>query len=96
MHYCFNIKGTYARIYDSNKWKLKSKMMVIDEIYDKNREFVEENMNNFVKNLDKTHADVQQRWLDIEETSDKIKKIKDDLQLLLNNEKEMIIKTNQD
>lgn len=93
--YINNKKDKYAMVFDGDKWILECKTTVIEGIYDKNREYVEEKMDDFVRSLDQSRINALKRWLDTEETSDKIKKIKDDLRRLLYNEKELITKTSQ-
>ena len=63
-------------------------------MYDTNKEYVEEQLEEFIKNLDRSRINSLKRWLDTDNSNPndpKIKKIKDELKLLLYNEKERIV-----
>ena len=92
--YINNMKDKYAMIYDGNKWILKLKTNIIDNIYDTNKEYVEENLDEFVKSLNRSQINALNRWLATDETDEKILRIKDEIKMLLYNEKEIAIKNN--
>lgn len=90
--YINNIKDKYAMIYDGTRWILRTKDNVIEDIYDTNKDFVDERMDDFIESLDESRINALKRWLDTDDSSEKIKKIKEDIKLLLYNEKEKVIK----
>lgn len=90
--YSRNLKDKYAMIHDGERWQSKLKSDVIDEIYGFNRDYVEENLEEFLKSLDDSRKKSLKRWLALDDTDDKIKKIRDEIRLLLYNEKGMVIK----
>lgn len=102
--YINNMRDKYAMVYglkhercsnDSGEWELRLHDEIIDDIYDTNRDYVEENLSEFVTKLDQSRIDSLKRWLDAD-TNDpdgpKIKKIKDKLKLLMYNQKDIVFK----
>ena len=93
--YINNLRDKYVMVYDGGEWKLKLRDGIIDDIYDTNKEYVEEKLDEFIKKLDRSRINSLKRWLATDNsnpTDQKIKKIKDELKLLLYNEKERVIK----
>lgn len=90
--YINNMKDKYAMVYDGEKWILKLKTNVIEDIYDTNKEYVEENINDFITSLNQSRINALKRWLDTDDSSEKIKKIKEEIKMLLYNEKNTVTK----
>ena len=89
--YINNLRDKYVMVYDG-EWRLKLREGIIDDIYDTNKEYIEENLEEFIKSLDRIRINSLNRWLNTPETSPKIKKIKDEIKLLLYNEREKVTK----
>lgn len=62
------------------------------KIYLLNKFCVEENLEEFLKSLDDSRKKSLRRWLALDDADEKIKKIRDEIRLLLYNEKDMVIK----
>ena len=91
--YISNMKDKYAMMYDGTYWTLTMKEDLINKIYDDKKNYIEENLDDFVKSLSVSRKNALERWLDIEEDNQKIKEIKDNIKLLLYNSRKMPIYT---
>ena len=89
--YINNLRSNHIMVYDG-EWRLKLCKDIIEDIYDTNKEYVEENLEKFIKSLDTAKINSLNRWLNTPETSSKIKKIKDEIKLLLYNKKDTVTK----
>lgn len=83
--YISNIKDKYAMYFDGNKWKLTTKEELIDKIYDDKKNYIEENLEKFIKSLSDSGEKALRRWLDTPDNDKKISNIKDGLKLMLYN-----------
>lgn len=84
-----NMKDKYAMMYDGDKWVLKLKDEIIDTIYDDNKNHIEETIEEFITSLPQSRKDALKRWLDTDENNPKIKEIKEQIRLVLYNNKDM-------
>jgi hypothetical protein len=89
--YISSIKDKYAMVYDGKDWKLVIRTDLVEEIYENNKDYIEENMERFFDSLSASCKRSLNRWLNTEEEDDKIKKIKDDIKLLLYNSRKMVV-----
>lgn len=88
--YISNMKNKYAMIYDGEDWKLVTKDELIDRIYDDKKNYIEENFDKFIDSLTVSQKNALKRWLDTED-NDKIKRIKEQIKLLLYNKRNIPI-----
>ena len=91
--YISNIKNKYAMMYDGKEWKLIIKEDLINKIYDDKKNYIEENLDEFVNSLSQSRKNALARWLDMDDADDRIAKIKEDIKLLLYNKRNMIEET---
>jgi hypothetical protein len=87
--YISNMKDIYAMMFDGNKWTLTTKADLVEKIYQDKKDYIEENLEEFVASLLPSRKRALERWLDTDEEDDKIRKIKNDIKILLYNEKQL-------
>lgn len=83
--YITNIKDKYAMMFDGKTWTLTTKDELIDRIYDDKKNFIEENLDDFIASLSVSRRKALERWLETEENDKKIKEIKERIKLLMYN-----------
>jgi len=91
--YISNMKDKYAMLYDGTNWNLTMKDTLIDKIYDDKKNYIEQNLEQFVESLRPSQINALKRWIDTDDDTPKIKNIKEEIKLLLYNKKDMAIKT---
>ena len=89
--YISSMKNKYAMTYDGYDWQLVMNDELIDQIYDKKRDYIEENMNDFLDSLSNSQIKALYRWLNADDDHLYIKKIKNSMRLLLYNERKMVL-----
>ena len=89
--YISSMKNQYAMIYNGTDWVLVMKDDLIDRLYNRKRDYIEENLDEFVGSLSKSQKNAIHRWLNANENHSYIKKIKNDMKLLLYNKRFMAI-----
>jgi hypothetical protein len=94
--YISNIKDKYAMMYDGSHWNLKTKEDVINMIYDDKKNYIEENLDDFVESLSDSRRKELQRWIDTNDADPKITRIKEEIKLLLYNKRDIVINTQND
>jgi hypothetical protein len=87
--YISNMKDIYAMMFDGDKWTLTTKADLVEKIYQDKKDYIEENLEEFVASLLPSRKRALERWLDTDEEDDKIRKIKNDIKILLYNEKQL-------
>ena len=94
--YISSMKNKYAMMYDGSNWALVMKDDLIDKLYDDKRNYIEENLDEFLDSLTRSQRKALHRWMDADDTqSDNhpyIKKIKNDIKLLLYNKRNLALK----
>ena len=92
--YITNMNQKYGMIYNGKEWKLKDKDTIIEDLYEKKYDFLDENFENIYNELSESQQKAFKRFLDIHEKADTnkqfkkiIDKIKQDLKFLLYNNK---------
>lgn len=90
--YISSMKNKYAMMYDGNDWTLVMKDDLIDKMYDDKRNYIEENLDDFLDSLTVSQKNALHRWMDADDDHDYIKKIKNDIKLMLYNKRNMAIK----
>lgn len=91
--YITNMKDKYAMMYDGTNWTLTMKDDLINRIYDDKKNYIEENVEDFVNSLSDSRKKALDRWANTEETDKKIIRIKERIKLLLYNSKNIPINT---
>jgi hypothetical protein len=85
-----NMKDKYAMMFDGKDWMLTTKEELINKIYDDKKNYIEENLDEFVDSLTISRKKAMERWLDTDDNDAKIKEIKDNIKILLYNRRNMI------
>jgi len=92
--YISNLKNNYAMIYDGNKWNLKDRDEVINNILDEKEIIIEQKLEEWLEN-GKNYPDIMKkfnRYLEKKENDTVLNKIKNEIKLMLFNNREMIVK----
>ena len=74
-----------------NDWQLLNKDTLIEKIYTDKKNWIEENLEDFLGSLSEQKKIALQRWLDMEETNENTKDVKEEIKLLLYNKRKMAI-----
>lgn len=91
--YITNMKDKYAMMYDGKSWNLTIKEDLINRLYDDKKDYIEENVEDFVKFLTKSQKNALDRWANTDEEDKKIKRLKERIKLLLYNSRDVPINT---
>jgi len=91
--YISNIKDKYGMMFDGKNWTLTMKEDLINKIYEDKKNYIEENLDEFLDSLTASRKNALERWLDTDDNNNKIKEIKNQIKLLLYNNRKMSIKT---
>lgn len=91
--YISNMKDKYAMIYDGNNWNLTTKNELVDRLYDGNKSYVEENLDDFCLSLHAIQRNALDRWLNTDDDNEKIKDIKERIKMLLYNKRNIPLQT---
>jgi len=94
--YIPNMKNKYAMCYDGSLWELAMKKNVVEQIYDDNKSYIDENKDEYGNLLSNPQKKSLQRWIDLDDTDGKhakIKSIKENITLMLYNKKYIPIET---
>ncbi len=90
--YIANINNDYGMMYNGSDWTLIPKEKLIDMIYDDKKNYIEENLNDFVKSLEVSQQRSLNRWLETDDTNNHVTKIKKDIKVLLYNKRKLATK----
>jgi hypothetical protein len=85
--YISSMKNKYAMMYDGTNWTLVMKDYLIDKLYMDKRNYIEENLDDFLDSLTTSQTNALDRWMDTDDDHDKIKEIKNKIKLLLYNKR---------
>jgi hypothetical protein len=88
--YISNMKDKYAMTYDGKDWNLTIKEDLINKIYDDKKNYIEENLDDFIASLSTSRKNALDRWLVLADEDKRVSKIKDDIKLLLYNKRGMV------
>lgn len=80
-------------VYNNDKWKLITKENAINNLYDKKRNFIEAYIEDNGELITEKRLEALNRWLNTDESHNRIKQIKEDMKLVLYNNKDMIMNT---
>lgn len=89
--YISNMKDKYAMMFDGKSWTLTMKDELINRIYDDKKNYIEENINDFFASLSDSRKKALERWLETVDEDKRIRKIKDEIRLLLYNKRDVVI-----
>jgi len=90
--YISNIKNKYIMVYDGKKWKLRDRDETIDDLIDKNEFILEQKLEEWIEN-GKDYPIIMKkfnRYLEKKEKNDVINKIKQEIKLILFNNRKII------
>jgi hypothetical protein len=85
--YISSMKNKYAMMYDGDNWTLVMKEDLIDKMYDDKRDYIEENLEEFLDSLTTSQQNALDRWMNASDDHPYIGKIKNDIKLLLYNKR---------
>lgn len=74
-------------MYDGNEWSLTRKEKLIDKLYENKKNYIENNMDEFIDLLSQNQIKALENWLETDDDHDKIKEIKEMIKLLLYNKR---------
>jgi hypothetical protein len=94
--YITNVKDKYAMMYDGKDWNLTMKDELINKIYDDKKNYIEENMDDFIDSLTISRKKALERWLATDDNDDRINKAKNDIKLLLYNKRNIVTDKQED
>jgi Zinc finger, C2H2 type len=84
----FNMKNK-VMYHNGSNWMTTTDPHMIDDLYNRKRDFIEENIEDYHDSLTKGDLNKLQRWMNIEDDDHRIRKIKDELREILFNKKEV-------
>jgi len=90
--YISNIKNKYIMIYDGIKWNLQSQEETIDNLIDTNEFVLEQKLEEWIEN-GKDYPDIMRkfnRYIEKKEKDDVLNKIKEEIKLVLFNNRKTI------
>jgi len=91
--YISNIKDKYAMLFDGVNWTLTMKEDLINRIYEDKKNYIEENLDEFIDSLPLSRRKALERWLETDDENSKITEIKDQIKLLLYNKRNIPLET---
>ena len=93
--YISNIQTNYALVYDGNDWKLMERDGVLQQLVDDKSEILSDKFDELLVKLDEPTIRKFQRFLDQKDEDGVISGIKNDLKLMLYNNKKIPEKTRE-
>jgi hypothetical protein len=94
--YITNVKDKYAMIFDGKEWNLTMKEDLINKIYDDKKNYIEENLDDFLDSLSSSRKKALERWLMTDDDDERINKVKNEIKLLLYNKRNLIMDKQDD
>ena len=95
--YISNLKNSYVMVYTNNKWKVKNREEIISSMIDEKQIILEHKVQEWIECGNKYPKLMAKfsRYLEKREQNDVINAIKEDLKLILYNNRNMIIQNNK-
>lgn len=90
--YISNIRNKYVMVYDGNKWNVSNQNETIEELIDKNEIVIEQKLEEWVEN-GREYPEIMKkfnRYLEKKEKDEVINKIKEEIKLILFNNRKVI------
>lgn len=88
--YISNIKSQYAYVYDGNKWILKNKSELIDDIYDNKCIIVIDKFDDMKKILNNNTIVLFNKFVEKHDTNNMRKIASDKIELILYNNRDLV------
>jgi uncharacterized C2H2 Zn-finger protein len=88
--YISNIKSPHAYVYDGNKWILRNKSELIDDIYDNKCIIVIDKFDDMKKILNKNTIELFNKFIEKHDTNNMRKTASDKIELILYNNRDLI------
>ncbi len=76
-------------VYVDGKWRIIDKNELVEDIYENKRDFIIQNLDNFINKLDEHKKKSLKRWLNTDDDDISIKNTKNDIKMLLFNNRHM-------
>ena len=92
--YISNLKNNYVMIYDGHKWNIKDRDESIQDLIDENEVFIEQKLEEWIENGNQ-YPDIMKkfnRYLEKKENDKVLNKIKNEIKLILFNNRDLICK----
>jgi hypothetical protein len=83
------INERYGMKYIDGDWTLIEKNELVDDVYEDKKEYVVENLDDFIEHLDENKKRSLNRWLDTEDDNESVKNTKEDIKKLLYENRKM-------
>jgi hypothetical protein len=83
------INEKYGMIYMDGNWKIIDKNELVEDIYENKRDFIIQNLDKFIEQLDEFKKKSLKRWLNTDDDDISIKNTKNDIKMLLYNNRKM-------
>lgn len=87
--YISNIRTNYVLVYDGDDWKLKERCNILQQLVDDKTDILSDKFDELITKLDEPTIRKFQRFLDQRDEDNVISNIKNDLKLLLYNNKKI-------
>ena len=87
--YISNMRDKYSLVYDGENWQLRDREMILKELIDDKTDVLSVKFEEMLPTLDEFTIRKFQRFLDEGDDDDNITKIKDDLRMILYNNRKM-------
>ena len=87
--YISNMRDKYALVYDGENWQLRDREMILKELIDDKTDVLSIKFEEMIATLDEFTIRKFQRFLDEGDDDDNVCKIKDDLRMILYNNRKM-------
>lgn len=88
--YISNMRDKYALVYDGNNWQLRDRETIMKELIDDKTQILSLKFDEMIKDLDEFTIRKFSRFLDESDDNEVVSQIKDDLRLVLYNNRKMI------
>jgi len=79
-------------VFNGEQWNLQNREDVIDDLYCNNKDYIEQNVDDFVQNLTSFKDAALRRWLETNDDNPKILRLKERIKLLLYNNRQIVLK----
>ena len=84
-----NSSSSYARYHDGQKWMEIKVKDLVDDIYERKRDYIEDNLDEYFDKLTKSQKNGLHRWLSTDDDHQRIQNVKAEIKSLLWNERQL-------
>lgn len=85
-----NSSSSYARYHDGQKWMEIKVKDLVDDIYERKRDYIEDNLDEYFDKLTKSQKNGLHRWLSTDDDHQRIQSVKAEIKSLLWNERQLV------